>query len=196
MSYVLGLTGSIGMGKSTTARILAEMGLPVWDADAVVHRLYATGGAGVALIARICPKAVSGTTVDRAKLRAAIAEDPALLARVQAAIHPLVAADRAEFLATALADIVVLDIPLLFEIGADALCNGVLVVTNTADVQRARVMQRGIGAQEFESLLARQMPDAEKRARATWIVFSTSLDAVRRTVGDILAEIRNGKKHA
>ena len=128
--YRLGLTGSVGMGKSTTARLFAEAGVPVWDADAAVHRLYAAGGAGAAAVAGLAPQAVAGGAVDRDRLRDAIIADPGLLARIEARVHPLVAADREAFAAAhAGADVVVFDIPLLFETGGERGLDGVLVVT-------------------------------------------------------------------
>ena len=170
--YLLGLTGSIGMGKSTTARLFAEAGVPVWDADAAVHRLYVRGGAGVAAIAPLAPSATVGGSVDRDLLRAAVLADPSLLARIEAAIHPLVEADRAAFLASeAAAPLVVLDIPLLYETGAEAWLDGVLVVSAPAEVQRARVLARpGMTEAAFARILERQTPDAEKRARADFLI--------------------------
>jgi dephospho-CoA kinase len=196
MSYVLGLTGSIGMGKSTTAQMLKDMGLPVWDADLVVHDLYAAGGAAVAQIAGLAPDSINAGAVDRSKLRAAIAAQPSLLDAVQSIVHPLVAANRAQFLAASAAPIVVLDIPLLFEIGADAFCDGVIVVSAPAEVQRERVLARGLPQAEFETILARQMPDADKRARATWVVPTNSLPQTRDHVRGIIAQITKGLSHA
>jgi dephospho-CoA kinase len=162
--YVLGLTGSIGMGKSTTAELFRELGVPVWDADAAVHRLYAKGGAAVGPVGALCPDAVRGGAVDRAALKAWIARDGSALAQLEAVVHPLVAAERAEFVARADAPLIVLDIPLLFETGAQV--DGVLVVTAPPEVQRARVLARaGMDAAQLETVLARQMPDAEKRAQ-------------------------------
>lgn len=190
MSYRLGLTGSIGMGKSTTAALLVAEGIPLWDADAAVHRLYGVGGQAVDPIATLCPQALKNGAIDRAQLRAAIQADQGLLDKVQDIIHPLVATDRAAFLAHETAPIVVLDVPLLFEIGADALCDGVLVVTTSPDVQKARVMQRGMTQAEFDMILARQIPDAEKRARATWVVETHSIAHVQDQLRLILAQIR------
>ena len=141
--YRLGLTGSIGMGKSTTARLFAAAGVPVWDADEAVHRRYAVGGGGAEAIRPLAPSAVVDGVVDRDRLRAAILADPDLLARIEAAIHPLVAADRAAFLAIrATAPLVLLDIPLLYETGAETSLDGVLVVTAPPHVQRTRVLAR------------------------------------------------------
>ncbi len=192
MSYVLGLTGSIGMGKSTTAAILAQFGLPVWDADGAVHRLYSAGGAAVAPIAALCPTALVNDGLDRTKLRAAIAADATLLPKIQSIVHPLVAADRADFIAKTDAQIIALDIPLLFEIGAEVMCNGVIVVTTAPDEQRNRVLARGLTKAEFEMILSKQMPDAEKRKRATWVVETHSVAHVSAEIGRILAQIQEG----
>jgi dephospho-CoA kinase len=192
---VVGLTGSIGMGKSATLAAFADLGVPVWDADAAVHRLYGPGGAGVAPVRALAPDAVGTQGVDRAKLRAAILADPALLKRVEAAIHPLVAVDRDAFLAEARADgaaLAVCDIPLLFETGADAWLDQVVVVSAPVDIQHARVLGRpGMTAEALEAILARQVPDAEKRARADYIVDTgQSKDYARAQVAAILAGLR------
>lgn len=193
-AFRLGLTGSIGMGKSTTAGFFATLGIPVWDADAAVHRLYAQGGAGAAAIAALCPSAVSGGAVDRAALADWIVRDPAALAQIETAIHPLVAADRTAFLAAAAGDLVVLDIPLLFETGAEAGLDATLLVTAPPTLQRARVLARpGMTETRFRAILARQMPDAEKRARATHIIETLGLDAARQAVLALITYIREGR---
>lgn len=188
--FALGLTGSIGMGKSTVAGIFREAGVPVWDADAAVRRIYGKGGAGAERIARLRPEAVADGAVSRAELRRWIAEDSGALAAIEAAIHPLVASDRADFLAGAEAadePLVVLDIPLLYEIGAEAEVDAVLVVTAPPELQRQRVLARdGMTEAEFERILARQLPDAEKRARADYIIQSLELDATRASVRHLL----------
>lgn len=189
--YVLGLTGGIGMGKSTTAAMFAAEGVPVWDADAAVHRLYARGGAAVAPLAAAFPRSIVEGAVDRAALRAILAEDREALSRLEAIVHPLVAADRQAFLEEAEAPIVLLDIPLLFEGNSADLCDGIVVVSAPAAVQRARVLSRGTMSEaDLERILARQMPDAEKRARATWVIETVSLEAARAEVQKILSEIR------
>jgi len=196
---LLGLTGSIGMGKSTTAGFFAEAGVPVWDADAAVHRIYGPGGAGGDALRDVAPGAVTDGTVDRDALRAAIAADPALLRRVEARIHPLVAADRAAFIAGHRdAEILVFDIPILFETGADAWLDTVLVVTAPAEVQRARVMARpGMNEPVFERLLARQMPDSEKRARADHVIETDKgVEAARADVLSLIDRIRAGRRDA
>lgn len=196
--FLLGLTGSIGMGKSTTAAMFAAEGVPVWDADAAVHRLYAQGGAGVAAIAVLRPEAIVGGAVDRGRLKEWIAADPAALQQIEAAIHPLVAADRAAFIdraARAGADLVLLDIPLLFETGAEAALDATLVVTAPAEVQRARVLARpGMTEAQLAAILARQMPDAEKRARATHVIETLTLEETRAAVRRLLVEL--GAAHA
>ncbi|WP_050527033.1 dephospho-CoA kinase [Pseudorhodobacter aquimaris] len=183
MPYRLGLTGSIGMGKSTTAGFFAAAGVPVWDADAAVHRLYGCGGAAVAPVAAVWPYAVVDGAVDRNALKTIIAADDSALARIESIVHPLVAADRVEFLANATADIVVFDIPLLFEKGTEVEMDATLLVTAPPALQHARVMARdGMTEAQFQTILARQMPDAEKRARATHIIETLSMDAARACV--------------
>lgn len=188
--FVLGLTGSIGMGKSTVARMFRDEGIPVWDADGAVHRLYARGGDGVARIAALCPQAVTGGEVSRPALRDWIARDPMALALIERAIHPLVAADRADFLTGAEAAeeaLVVLDIPLLLEGGGRKIVDAVLVVTAPAELQRQRVLDRpGMTAEHFERLLAKQMPDAEKRARADYIIQSVELEPTRHAIHGLI----------
>jgi len=192
MPFLLGLTGSIGMGKSTTAGFFAAAGLPVWDADAAVHRLYSVGGSAVAPIAALWPNTKVGGIIDRTALKSIIAADPSVLAQIEAIVHPLVAADRAQFLATATADIVVFDIPLLFEKGTEGDMDATLLVTAPADLQRARVMARpGMTETQFQTILARQMPDADKRARAAHIIETLSLEAASACVAALIAYIRD-----
>lgn len=172
MTFVLGLTGSIGMGKSATAAILRRHGVPVHDADACVHALYA--GRAAPLIEAAFPGVVKDGAVDRAALSAQVLGGPERIAALEAIVHPLVRQEREKLLARAVADrapIALLDIPLLFETGGDADCDAVLVVTASSQVQRRRVLARpGMMADKFEAILARQMPDAEKRRRAHFIV--------------------------
>lgn len=193
MSFVLGLTGSIGMGKSTTARMFADRGLPVWDADATVHRLYSPGQPAALAIGALFPGAIDEDgSVNRAHLRSLIQADPTVFDRLNSAVHPLVAADRAAFLMAHQADpIVLLDVPLLFEISLDHACDAVAVVSATAEMQRDRVLSRGAMSEaEFETILARQMPDAEKRKRADYIIPTTSLAAAEQAVKDVLTDIQ------
>lgn len=189
--FRLGLTGSIAMGKSTTARLFREAGVPVWDADAAVHALYAAGGAAVAPLGHIVPDAIRDGGVDRAALKAAIAADPGLIARVEAIVHPLVRADREAFVAAQDAPVVILDIPLLYETGGEADCDAVAVVTTDADTQRARAMERpGMTREHFEMILRKQVPDAQKRARADYLIdTSHGLEPVRAQVQTILEDI-------
>jgi dephospho-CoA kinase len=193
MSFVLGLTGSIGMGKSTTAQMFAEEGIPVWDADAAVHRLYAPGQPAALAIAQLFPNAIAPDgSVNRPALRALIQSDATVLDRLNAAVHPLVAEDRAQFIAAhEKAPIVLLDVPLLYESRIDTACDAVAVVSAPAETQRDRVLSRGAMTEaEFQTILARQMPDDEKRARADYIIPTTSLEAARKAVKDVLADIR------
>ena len=191
MTFILGLTGSIGMGKTTTAAMFADAGVPVWDADATVHRLYAASGAAVPLIGAFYPGVIDNDTVSRGKLRALIAADPTALDQIQSIVHPLVAADRAAFLANQTADIVLLDIPLLFETGADAQCDAVVVVSAPAPLQRQRVLDRGgMTAAELDLILSRQLSDAEKRSQADYIIDTTTLDGARQSVQNLLKELR------
>ena len=195
--FRLGLTGSIGMGKSTTATMFAEEGVPVWDADAEVHALYAQGGAAVPLIAEEFPQAVKAGAVDRAALRACLAGDKTALTRLETIVHPLTTASRNAFLERhAQAPIVLLDIPLLYETGAENTCDAVLVVTAPEEVQRARVLARGsMSAEQFDLILSRQLPDAQKRARADFIIETLSLEQTRRAVRNLLADLK-GKTDA
>lgn len=190
--FVLGLTGSLGMGKSTTARFFAEEGVPLHDADAAVHRLYE--GEATALMEAAFPGTTSGGRVDRDKLAKKVLGDSAAIKRLETIIHPLVGRAEAQFLDEAArkdAAVVVLDIPLLFETGADRRCDAVVVVSAPADVQRARAFERpGMTEEKFQAILAKQMPDAEKRARADFVVdTSKGLDAARVQVREILGRI-------
>ena len=192
MTYRIGLTGSIGMVKSTAARIFAEAPVvAVWDADDAVHRLYAPGGAACAPLAALCPQAVGPAGVDRAALKDWIARDPDALKRIERVVHPLVAADRATFLAETPAPIAVLDIPLLFETGGDREMDLTVTVSTDAATQRARVLERpGMTEDHLARILAAQMPDAEKRARADRVIDSTMLDSARADIAAILDHAR------
>jgi dephospho-CoA kinase len=191
--FILGLTGSVGMGKSVTAKFFAEEGVPVHDADAAVHRLYE--GAAVPLIEAVFPGTTADGKVDRTKLGGRVLADPAALKKLEGIVHPLVRKEEERFLAAAEksgADIAVLDIPLLFETGAEKRCDAVMVVSAPAELQRERVMARpGMTAEKFAAILAKQMPDAEKRAKADFIVDSSAgFEPARQQVRDILAAIR------
>lgn len=194
--FKLGLTGSIGMGKSTTALMFAAQGCAVWDADDAVHRLYAKGGAAVGPIERDFPSVVEHGAVSRDRLRQLIAKDRDVLSRIEAIVHPLVAQDRQEFLQTAKADIAVLDIPLLFETGGDRQMDAVACVTAPPEIQKARVLARpGMTEAQFAAILAKQMPDDEKRAKSDYIIETDTPDHARAQVAAVIADIR-GKRDA
>lgn len=190
---VLGLTGSIGMGKTTTADMFRAAGVPVWDADAAVHRLYAAGGAAVGPVSALCPAAAGPMGgIDRAELKRWISTDATALSRLEAAVHPLVADDRAAFMSENRdAPLLVLDIPLLFETGADRQCDATLVVTAPPEIQRARVLSRpDMTEAQLQTLLSRQMPDAEKRARATHVIQTLDLHGTRAAVDALICAFR------
>ncbi|WP_424966144.1 dephospho-CoA kinase [Dinoroseobacter sp. S375] len=189
----IGLTGSIGMGKSTTAAMFAARGVPVWDADAAVHRLYGPEGAGAEAISRLFPSAVTADGVDRSVLKAEISRDPSALKFIEAVIHPLVAADRAAFVAEAEASgatAVLLDIPLLFETGSADQMDLVVVVSASPEAQRARVLARpDMTEAQFETILTKQIPDAEKRARADIVISSETLDSAEVGVDTVIQHL-------
>ncbi|WP_372804949.1 dephospho-CoA kinase [Loktanella salsilacus] len=196
MTHLLGLTGSIGMGKSTTADMFRDAGVPVWDADAAVHRLYDVGGAAVGPIGKVFPSAVIDGAVSRAALKDVLNTDPSHLKTLENIVHPLVKADRDAFIAEQTGPLALLDIPLLFETGADTWLDTVLVVSAPADVQSARVMARpGMTQDTFDMILGRQMPDAEKRARADVVIETLTLDDTRRAVQNLIFDL-TGKSHA
>jgi dephospho-CoA kinase len=189
---VLGLTGSLGMGKSTTAKMFAEAGVPVHDADAAVHRLYE--GEAAPLIEAAFPGTTAGGKVDRARLSQRVVGDDTAIKKLEAIVHPLVAKLRDQFLAEARRDgakVAVLDIPLLFETGGDKACDAVVVVSAPPGTQRVRVLERpGMTETKFQALAAKQMPDAEKRARSDFVVDSgQGLEAARAQVREILAAV-------
>lgn len=192
--FKIGLTGSIGMGKSTTAKMFAAYDdVEVWDADAAVHRLYG-GGEAVAAIAALWPTAVIENAVQRTELKKVIQSDPTALEKLEAIVHPLVQQDRAEFLRACESPICVLDIPLLFETGADGAVDLKVVVSVDAAEQRRRVMARpGMTESHLTKILASQMPDAEKRARADVIIETTTLAAAQEQVDTLLKQIRDGQ---
>lgn len=193
----VGLTGSIGMGKSTTAAMFAAEGVPVYDADAEVHALYARGGAAVAPLEAAFPGVVIDGAVDRTLLSQRVVGKPDELKRLEAIVHPLVGESRIGFFQKAVAagaDIVVLDIPLLFETGGETRMDAVVVVSAPADLQRQRVLARpGMDEAKLDAILARQMADAEKRARAHFVIDTgKGLDDARRQVRDVLTRLRAG----
>ena len=190
--FILGLTGSIGMGKSTTAKMFTDEGVPVHDADAAVHRLYE--GEATPLIEAAFPGTTSGGIVDRMKLGQCVLGDEAAIRKLEQIVHPLVTQVRERFLAEAEASgapVAVLDIPLLFETGGDARCDAVVVVSAPADVQQTRAFERpGMTPAKFAAILAKQMPDADKRARADFVVdTSKGFDAARAQVREILKAV-------
>lgn len=192
---ILGLTGSIGMGKSTTAAMFQAEGVPVYDSDAAVHALYAAGGAAVAPVEAAFPGVVTDGAIDRAKLSAKVVGDPEALAKLEAIVHPLVGAHRIGFFEKAQAegrDIVVLDVPLLFETGGQKSVDKVVVVSAPPEVQRARVLARPeMTPEKFEAILARQLPDAEKRARADFVIDTgQGVEHARAQVRDLLTLLR------
>lgn len=191
--FVLGLTGSIGMGKSAVAAMLRDAGVPVFDADAQVHRLQGPGGALLPAIEAAFPGVTGPQGVDRGALGALVFDDPAALSRLEAIVHPAVAEARAVFLAAhADAPLVVFDIPLLFEKGHEAGLDAVAVVSAPAAVQRARVLARpGMTAEKFERILALQVPDADKRARADHVIDTgLPLAETARMVNDLVATLQ------
>lgn len=191
MSLILGLTGSIGMGKSTASGFIREAGVPVWDADAAVHDLYAPGGAAVAPLSALHPEALKDGAIDRNALRNWIARDPDALRQIESIVHPLVARSRADFLQQHAGEpLVVLDIPLLFEGGGAALCDATLVVSAPPEVQRARVLARpGMTEAHFATILAKQMPDAQKRALADQVIETLTLDQTRAEIRALIARL-------
>lgn len=193
MSFALGLTGSIGMGKSTTADLFAQEGCAVWDADAAVHRLYAEGGAAVAPIRAAFPEAIKNGAVSRDALKRIISADPTALKQIESIVHPLVARDREAFRQAAKSDILVFDIPLLFETGGDAQMDAVACVSIPPDEQKRRVMARGTMTEaQFEQIRAKQMPNDEKCARSDFVIVTDTLDHARAQVQDVVRQIRAG----
>jgi dephospho-CoA kinase len=192
---MVGLTGSIGMGKSETAKMFARLGVPVYDADAAVARLYDVGGAAVPEIEKAFPGTTRDGRVDRAALRQRVVNDPAALKTLDSVVHPLVGAERNGFLEGAIAqgaDIVVMDVPLLFETNGHTRMDAVVVVSAPAHIQRERVLARpGMSPELLDSILARQMPDEEKRAKAHYVVVTDmGLDHAFEQVKMIVAELR------
>ena len=191
----LGLTGSIGMGKSTTAKLFEEEGAPVYDSDAAVHALYAAGGAAVAAVEQAFP-GVTGLEggIDRAKLSTRVVGDPEALKRLEAVVHPLVGAHRAAFFAEMDdADVVVIDVPLLFETGGEKRMDAVVVVSAPEALQRERVLARdGMTPEKLAAILTRQTPDADKRARADFVIDTAEgLETARRQVRSVLRALSN-----
>ncbi len=189
--YIIGLTGSIGMGKTTTASFFREAGLRVWDADWAVKELYQEGGAAVAPIQKIFPEVVLEGRVSRRLLKEMLRASPELLSKIEEIVHPLVAEQRNAFIATSQAEIIVLDIPLLFEVGMDQNVDCILVVSVDEQTQKQRVMARpGMTEIHFSTILKKQMPDCEKRQRADVVIETYDKAHVRKKIFDLLAEIK------
>lgn len=198
---IVGLTGSIGMGKSETAKMFVAEGVPVFDADATVHKLQAKGGKALPFIDEVFPGVIENGELNRAKLGAIVFADADAKKKLEAIMHPMVAEERVGFFAAAedvKAPFVVLDIPLLFETSGDKACHKVVVVSAPADVQRARVLERpGMSAEKFEQILGKQTPDADKRAKADYIVETDKgLAHARAQVKEICAELKELAENA
>ena len=195
--FLLGLTGSIGMGKSTTAKMFADAGCAVWDADAAVHRMYAKGGAAVDQIKAVFPDAIVDGAVSRPALKKIIADTPDALREIEKIVHPLVAQDRAGFIKSATADIIVLDIPLLFETGGEKNMDAVACVSIPAETQQKRVMDRGtMTLDQFNVIKAKQLPNEEKCARSDYVIQTDTVEHAQRQVQCMIADIRGKMRHA
>ena len=191
MTFKLGLTGSIGMGKSTTAQMFAELGIPVWDADAAVHKLYSTGGAAVSAIQELYPEAIENGEVSRPALKSLILSNENVLRELERIVHPLVAADRQNFIETSDTDIVLLDIPLLFETNGDKHMDAIACVNIEPETQRERVLQRGSMTEEqFEQILSKQLPNDVKCRQSDFVIQTDNLDHAKEQVAHIIELIR------
>ncbi len=197
MTFKLGLTGSIGMGKSTTAKLFADEGCAVWDADAAVHRMYSKDGAAVQAIQKTFPKAVVDGEVSRDVLKDYISEDANVLKTIEKIVHPLVANDRALFIRNSKSDITVLDIPLLFELGTESSMDAVVCVSVSAETQKSRVLARGTMTEDqFNAIIAKQIPNDDKCGRSDYVVLTETLETAKLQVKAIVQEIRGHLKHA
>ncbi len=195
--FLLGLTGSIGMGKSTTAKLFVDEGCALWDADAAVHRLYDKDGAAVKPIGDLFPDAIVDGMVSRPALKKTISQRSEALRQIEKIVHPLVAQDRTTFITAAKSDIVVLDIPLLFETGGDAHMDAVACVTISAEIQEQRVMDRGtMTFEQFNAIKAKQIPNDEKCARANYVIETDTIEHARQQVQEVVADIREKMNHA
>ena len=191
MSFLLGLTGSIGMGKSTTAGFFKDAGCDVWDADAAVHRLYAKQGAAVAPLSNLFPKALIEGAISRQVLKHELQKNPDLIGHLEAIVHPLVAQDRQNFIDSAQSDILVFDIPLLFETGADAHMNAVICVTIDEEEQKKRVLDRATMSEKmFEQIKSRQWSNSRKCEKADFVILTDTLEHVHVQVDNLVAKLR------
>lgn len=189
---IIGLTGSIGMGKTTTAAMFRDFGVPVWDADSEVHRLYETDQGAIEEIAQIHPNAISNNTVNRDALKKWIAKDPSALKQIEQIVHPLIENSRNRFITEHRDQTIVLDIPLLFENGLEKLVDIIVVVTTSPENQRKRVLARGTMTEEqFNAILAKQMPDSEKRAKADIVIETNSLEQAKAHVKTVIEQAGN-----
>ena len=191
MTFKLGLTGSIGMGKSTTAKMFAELGIPVWDADAAVHKLYSTGGAAVSAIQELYPEAIEHGEVSRPALKHLIQSNENVLGELERIVHPLVAADRQNFIGTSDSDIVLLDIPLLFETNGDKDMDAIACVDIDPKTQRERVLKRNTMTEEqFKQILNKQLPNDVKCSQSDFVIRTDNLDHTKEQVANIIELIR------
>ena len=191
MSFLLGLTGSIGMGKSTTAGFFKDAGCDVWDADAAVHRLYAKQGAAVAPLSNLLPKALIEGAISRQVLKHELQKNPDLIGQLEAIVHPLVAQDRQNFIDSAQSDILVFDIPLLFETGADAHMDAVICVTIDEEEQKKRVLDRATMSEKmFEQIKSRQWSNSRKCEKADFVILTDTLEHVHVQVDNLVAKLR------
>ena len=197
MTFVIGLTGSIGMGKSTTAKIFAELGCATWEADEVVHRLYRKKGAAVEPISNVFPSVIVNGAVSRERLKSILLEEPSAFSKLEKIIHPLVASDRALFIEKSIADIVVLEIPLLFETGEDKNVDAVVCVFSDEITQKQRVFARGTMTEnQLLQILARQMPIDEKVKKSDFVINTDNINSAREQVSKTLKKIHDRLKNA
>lgn len=197
MSFRLGLTGNIGMGKSTTAAMFADLGCAVWDADAAVHRTYAKDGLAVEPLRKVFPEAIVDGAVSREVLKQIISQDKTALKQIEAIVHPLMALDRDEFQKTAGAEILVFDNPLLFETGGNLGMDAVACVSVTPEIQRTRVLARGtMTVEQFEYIRSKQMPIKEKIARSDYVIETDTLEHARAQVQAVVSDIQKKMQHA
>ena len=191
MNFKLGLTGSIGMGKSTTAQMFAELGIPVWDADNAVHKLYSAGGAAVPAIQELYPEAIEHEEVSRPALKRLIQSNENVLGELERIVHPLVATDRENFIGTSDSDIVLMDIPLLFETNGDKYMDAIACVDIDPETQRERVLQRNTMTEEqFEQILNKQLPNDVKCSQSDFVIQTDNLDHAKEQVAHIIQLIR------